>query len=178
MIRRVGFVLAAGLLIAADVPKGSPVIKELERLKVPAKLIPEGRLPLFMLRAEGVQIYKGVEKDGRLVWSPATPNAVLLDYVTGEKVGTHSAGPVWEGSDGSKVEGKKIASVPAPNADAVDWLLLEGKGDGGKGRFSGVTFIARIDTWAGREPASKPEKVGAVKEVRYQATYVFFGPKE
>jgi len=181
MIRRAVFLLAVVLSIAADTPLDSPDTKELERLNIPAKLIPERCQPLFLLRAEGVQIYKGVEKDGKLQWSFDAPNAVLLDYETGEKVGTHSKGPkgpVWEATDGSKVEGSRLAFEKAPNASAIDWLLIEGKGSGGKGRFDKVAFITRVDTWAGREPATKPGKVGAVKVVRYQATYVFWGEEQ
>jgi hypothetical protein len=148
--------------------------KELERLNIPAKLLPRDGTVLFLLRAEGVQIYKGVEKDGKLQWNLEGPRAVLLDYDTGEKVGTHSKGPSWESTDGSKVQGKLLASAPAANASAIPWLLLEAKSAGGTGRFGNVTFISRVDTWAGRAPAKPPEKVGATTEVRYQATYVFF----
>src|SRR5205823_4919785 len=121
----------------------------------------------------GVQIYKAEEKDGKPQWVLQAPRAVLLDYRTGEKVGTHSRdanGPVWEAADGSKVQGKPVASDPGPNPDAVPWLLLEGKA-GGEGVFGNVTFIVRAETWAGRPPATPPEKAGVVKEVRYQATY-------
>jgi hypothetical protein len=100
---------------------------------------------------------------------------VLLDYDTGEKVGTHSKGPIWEGADGSKVQGKLLASAPAANVSAIPSLLLEVKSAGGMGRFGKVTFVVRVDTWAGRAPAKPPEKAGATQEVRYQATYIFFG---
>jgi hypothetical protein len=178
MMRCAVLLLAVAQSIRADTPKDSSAVKELERLKVPVKLIPKKGQPLFLLRAEGVQIYKGMETDGNLQWVLDAPNAVLLDYDTGEKVGTHSRGPVWEETDGSKVKGDRLAAEKAPNPSAIDWLLLKGAGDGGKGRFGEVTFIARIDTWAGRAPATKPDKAGAVKEVRYQATYIFYGPRK
>ncbi len=152
--------------------------KEIERLNIPAKLIPKKATPLFLLRAEGVQIYKGVEKDGKLQWVLEGPRAVLLEYDSGEKAGTHSKGPLWESSDGSKVQGKLLASEPAANPSAVPWLLLETKSAGEDGRFGKVAFIARVDTWAGRAPEKPPEKVGATKEVRYQATYVFYGDRK
>jgi hypothetical protein len=75
------------------------------------------------------------------------------------------------------VEGKRVAGEKARNPTAVDWLLLEGTRAGEKGRFDGAAFIARVDTWGGREPTTKPDKIGAVKEVRYQATYIFWGEK-
>jgi hypothetical protein len=159
-----------------DKGKGKAINKEVARLNIPAKLLPENATPLFLLRAEGVQIYKGVEKDGKLQWTLEGPRAVLLGYDTGEKVGTHSQGPIWESADGSKVQGKLVASEPATNASAIPWLLLEAKSTTDTGRFRNVTFIVRVDTWAGRAPAKPPEKAGATQEVRYQATYVFFGP--
>jgi hypothetical protein len=169
-------VLTVAPLLGGDAPESSPAAKELERLKVPAKLIPEKAQLLFVLRAEGVQVYKGKDKDGKPQWVLDGPRADLLDYATGQKVGTHSKGPVWEGTDGSKVKGKPLANVPAPNPTAIDWLLLEGKGEGG-GRFGNVTFIGRVDTWAGRAPIAAPARAGTVTEVRYQATYVFYGPR-
>ena len=167
--------LIAALLIGTGA--SDDAAKEMDRLKVPAKLIPDKSQPLFLLRAEGVQIYKGMDKAGKLQWVLDAPGAVLLDYAIGAKVGTHTKGPVWEATDGSKLHGKLLAKEPAPNPQAVDWLLLEAKGDGGKGRFGSVTHIARIDTWSGRPPSAPPDKVGAVVEVRYQATYVYFGSR-
>jgi hypothetical protein len=151
---------------------------EMERLKVPAKLIPKNAKPLFLLRAEGEQIYKVDKKDGKLQWVWQAPDAILLEYESGKKAGTHTKGPngpVWEGSTGSKVEGKVIDSAKPHNATAVDWLLLKAKGDGGDGRFGKVAYIVRMDTWGGRPPEGVPMKVGAGAKVRYQATYVFFG---
>jgi hypothetical protein len=152
MKRRVPLLLVAALLIGADPPKDSPLAKELDRFKVPPKLIPEKAKALFLLRAQGIQLYQSVEKDGKPQWVLEAPQAVLRDYDTGTKVGTHSKGPVWKAREGSKVQGKLLASAPAPNASAIPWLLLELKGDGGAGRFGKVTFIARVDTWAGRAP--------------------------
>jgi Protein of unknown function (DUF3455) len=177
MALRAALLVAAFALIAADGPKTPPAAKEVERLKVPAKLMPRQGKVLFLLRAEGTQKYEGQLKDGKLQWVFQAPRAVLRDYDTGEKVGTHSKaakGPVWEGTDRSKVEGKLIASERAPNGTAIPWLLLEATGDG-KGRFGKVSFIARVDTWAGGPPTTPPARAGAVKEVHYQATYVFFG---
>jgi hypothetical protein len=176
MLARAAVLLVAAGWAAAQGPPEPSVAAEVERLKLPARLIPEQAKPLFLLRAEGVQVYKAEEKDGKPQWVLQGPQAVLLDYRTGEKVGTHSKGPVWEAADGSKVQGKPVASDPGPNPEAVPWLLLEGKGEG-EGRFAKVTFIVRADTWAGRPPAAPPERPGVVKEVRYQATYVFFGKK-
>jgi hypothetical protein len=177
MFSSVVILIVAAELLGAGAGADAQMAKELKRLDIPAKLLPKNARPLFLLRAEGEQIYKGEKKDGALQWVLDGPDAILLDYVTGKKVGTHSKGPkgpIWEGSTGSKAEGKVIAKAPAPNPNAVDWLLLEAKGDGGDGRFGKESFIARVDTWGGRPPAAAP-KAGASAKVRYQATYVFFG---
>jgi hypothetical protein len=152
------------------------VEKELQRLRIPEKLIPRGKLALFMVRAEGVQIYGAQVKDGKSAWVLQAPRATLLDYQTGEQVGTHSKGPTWMDSDGGKLTGKLLENNPAPNPNAIPWLLLEVASEGG-GRFAKVTHIQRVDTWAGKAPAAAPTKMGETKEVRYQATYVFWGDR-
>jgi hypothetical protein len=150
--------------------------KELERLAVPTKLLPKGKV-LFLLRAEGVQVYKAEKKDGALKWVLDGPKAVLLDFDTTEKVGTHSKGPVWQIGDDSKTAAKLVASSPAPRVAAVPWLLLETTGEK-TGRFRAVSHVLRIDTWGGQPPAAAPAKAGDVREVRYHATYAFFGAKK
>ncbi len=57
------------------------------------------------------------------------------------------------------------------------WLLLKATSHEGAGIFSKVTYIQRVDTWAGRPPATGATKENAGKELRvkYEATYRFFG---
>jgi preprotein translocase subunit SecD len=157
-------------------PEDTAVQRELARLNVPEKLVPKGKQALFMTRGEGVQIYAAEDKDGKLVWSLKAPRADLLDYKTGDKVGTHSAGPIWVDNDGGKLTGKKLDGADSPNPDAVQWLLLEVKAEGG-GRYAHVTHILRLDTWGGKAPASAPAKAGDAHETRYEATYVFLGDR-
>ena len=104
------------------------------------------------------------------------PQATLRDYRTGAEVGTHSRGPVWVDATGSKLTGKVVAQEPAPNPDAIPWLLLEVKNSNG-GRFAKVTHIQRVDSWAGLKPAVGPTKVGETIQVPYQATYIFWGDR-
>jgi hypothetical protein len=139
-------------------------------------LLPKGKKPLFIVRAEGVQIYKAKMVDGNLEWVFQAPEATLFDYRSGERVGTHSKekGPVWVDNAGSKLTGKPIANDNAPNESAIPWLLLETKNPNG-GKFAKVSHIQRVDTWAGQSPAKKPAKAGEEKKVRYQATYIFLG---
>lgn len=175
MIRTTLLIVAVGFSMAVSSPQEKVIQKELDRLHVPASLVPKDKHPLFMFRAEGVQTYTAEEKDGQLQWGAASvPEAKLLDYRTGEQVGTHSKGPVWEDNDGSKLTGKKLASEPAPNESAIPWLLLEVKSEKA-GRLAKATNIQRVDTWGGLAPEAAPKKAGDTQAVKYEATYVFLG---
>jgi hypothetical protein len=78
------------------------------------------------------------------------------------------------------VIGTLIEKSPAPKAGDIPWLLLKGKTGAGKGRFSNVTYIQRVDTEGGIAPSGGCEKTNQGQEVRvnYKATYVFYGAKE
>jgi hypothetical protein len=167
--------LCATPLAAAEV-KETAGEKYVKRLAVPEKLMPRGKSLLFLLRAEGVQVYRAEKKGGELVWVFQEPDAILLDYETGEKVGTHGKGPFWADSDGGKILGTSPQSVPSPSDGAVPWLLLEAKGTP-TGRFAKVTHVQRIDTWSGQPPTAKPKEEGEIKKVRYHATYAFWGER-
>ena len=173
--------LSAILLLTAALAeevKETSAEKEVKRLAVPEKLTPKGKSVLFLLRAEGVQIYEARKKGDELVWELDRPDAVLLDFQTGDKVGTHGRGPFWAEGDegkGGKVTAKLVARADAPAAGAVPWLLLEVTGTP-TGRFARVTHVQRLDTWGGLAPA-KPQKEGETKKVRYHATYAFWGDR-
>jgi hypothetical protein len=150
--------------------------KEVKRLAVPEKLTPKGKAVLFLLRAEGAQVYRAEKKGDDLVWAFQEPDAVLLDFSSGDKVGTHGKGPLWADGDGGKVTAKLVESARAPSPAAVPWLLLEVTGKP-TGRFDKVTHVQRIDTWGGLPPTAKPKKEGETKKVRYHATYAFWGDR-
>lgn len=140
---------------------------------------PPDHVLLLTLRAEGVQVYECRQKKDRpdeYEWALKAPDATLYDD-RGDKIGTHYAGPTWEASDGSKVVAVKEASADAPGGRAVPWLLLRVKAHEGKGVFDRVTYIQRVDTWAGQPPTIAATKEQAGKEVRvkYEATYRFWG---
>ena len=145
----------------------------------PALEPPKGNVVLFELRAEGFQVYECKPKandPAGFEWVLKPPDAILYDE-RGEKAGTHGAGPSWRANDGSKVvAAPPIAKAPAPGGKAVPWLLLQAKSHEGKGMFSKVTYIQRVDTWAGL-PAAAATKDNAGKELRvkYEATYRFLG---
>ncbi len=149
-----------------------------EAPKPPVPFAPPGKLAvLFRLRAEGEQIYvckKG--KGGKLGWEPKAPRADLYDD-SGAKVGTHGMGPNWTGSDGSKVFAKVKAKRAAPDARDVPWLLLQADRHEGKGLFSKVRYVQRVDTWAGHPPAKGCDRADKEVRVKYQATYLFYGDR-
>jgi Protein of unknown function (DUF3455) len=140
---------------------------------------PPGLVVLFRARAEGVQIYRcqqRADNADQFDWVFKAPRADLFDD-HGQKLGTHSAGPVWVAADGSKVAAKMEKTVPAPDANAIPWLLLKVNRHEGTGMFGKVKYIQRIDTWAGRAPAEGccVTNVGKEVSVKYQATYLFYG---
>jgi hypothetical protein len=166
--------LFACATLSAFAQQQTTLEKEVKRLAIPQALMPKGKLPLFMVRAEGVQIYQANDK---LEWVFQAPEAKLLDYRTGAKVGSHAKelkGPIWVDGKGSKLTGNLVAKKEAPNAEAIPWLLLEVKNENG-GAYAKVTHIQRVDTWAGQMPAVGPAKAGETARVPYQATYIFWG---
>jgi hypothetical protein len=174
-------ILAVGSLIAANASL-QDAGKEANR--VPDKLMPpEGQVMLFKAKAVGAQIYvckaKADDPD-QSEWVLKAPDAVLFDEQA-RRIGRHFAGPTWEAfDDGSKLIGELIQKTPAPKDSGIPWLLLKGKAGGGKGRFSRVTYIQRVDTEGGHAPSGGCDKVhrGQEVQVKYKATYVFYGAKE
>jgi len=151
-----------------------------------AAAIPENLEPpadsvlLFTLEARGVQIYV-CEADPNeatsFVWTFKAPQAELLNE-RGEVVGSHFAGPTWQGQDGSAVIGAVLERAAAPDAGAIPWLLLEAKDHQGSGAFSRIAHIQRLDTVGGIPPTEGCDEAHAGEEVRapYEATYAFFYP--
>jgi hypothetical protein len=141
---------------------------------------PEDSVLLFALKARGVQIY-ACEADPNdataFVWTFKAPEAELLNE-RGEVVGSHFAGPTWQGQDGSSVIGAVLERATAPDVGAIPWLLLEAKEHEGSGAFSTITHIQRLDTVGGVAPAEGCDEAHAGEEVRapYQAIYAFFYP--
>jgi uncharacterized protein DUF3455 len=67
------------------------------------------------------------------------------------------------------------ASVPAPEAGAIPWLLLRATTRAGDGVLSGVDFIQRIRTEGGVAPAGACDPAAdATVAVPYRARYVFY----
>jgi hypothetical protein len=140
-----------------------------------ALAVPDGNKLVFVLQAEGVQIYDcKAAADGSVAWAFRAPEADLFGQ-RGRLAGSHYAGPTWEALDGSTVVAARVAGASV-DAGAIPWLLLQAASHAGKGRMSKVTFIQRVSTSGGLAPAGGCDAtlVGDVAEVDYTADYAFY----
>lgn len=138
--------------------------------------VPEGYSPVLTVLAKGDQIYQCSLKNGEYSWEIQAPDAKLFDE-QGNIVGNHTAGPVWEYKEGSRVVGRVVKKIDMAPDSAISWLLVEVVSHKGDGLFSNVSFINRINTHGGLSPSSgcDANHMGAEKRVPYTADYVFYG---
>jgi hypothetical protein len=136
--------------------------------------VPTGNTPLFTLHATGEQIYQCALKEKAYKWI-VYPNAVLMDE-QGQKVATHSKGPAWQYKDGSRVTGKISQKTDGPRHKAMPWLLIAAVEHEGEGVLSKVSYINRVNTQGGVEPALPCDNnhLGTEKAVAYTADYIFY----
>lgn len=139
--------------------------------------VPDGYRLTRKLAADGVQIYtcKAKADNSGYEWVFKAPEATLSDEV-GTKVGTHGAGPFWEASDGSRVNGEVKARANSSDPNAIPWLLLTTKSTGKDGLFARTAYIQRLDTVGGKAPASGCDQPSLEREERvgYTANYYFY----
>jgi predicted peroxiredoxin len=150
-----------------------------EAATVPANLaVPEGNSLSITLIGDGVQIYRcqeSADTKGTYQWVFVEPHADLMN-AAGLRMGIHYAGPSWEANDGSVVHGEVVEKADAPN-QAIPWLLLKAAPVTGNGLFSHVTFVQRLDTFAGVAPSAEgctEQQNGHVSRVPYRALYRFY----
>jgi Protein of unknown function (DUF3455) len=143
---------------------------------------PSGMRKLFEFSAAGVQIYvckqtDQAQKEQGFAWVFDAPEAVLFD-AQGKQAGTHFKGPTWKLGDGSSVSAAVSAKRPSPKQGSIPWLLLKVNSHQGAGKLDGASFIRRVDTNGGGEPAGGCDAAhkGNAARVPYTATYQFFGP--
>ncbi len=107
-------------------------------------------------------------------WVLKGPDAVLYD-ATYTQVGTHGTGPEWTSTDGSVVNGSKVAGSGG-NATDVAWLLLKASSTTGTGVFTPVTYVQRLNTAGGVAPATgcAAGTVSTETSVAYSADYYFY----
>ncbi len=141
-----------------------------EQIKVPA-----GYSPVLTVHAKGDQIYQCALNKGEFAWETQAPDAKLFDE-QGKIVGNHTAGPLWEYKEGSRVVGRVVKKIDIAPDKAISWLLVEVVSHKGDGLFSNVSFINRINTQGGLPPASgcDANHLGGEKRVAYTADYVFY----
>lgn len=127
--------------------------------------------------ARGVQVYECRSATGAAApaWTFVAPVAELFD-AQGRSIGSHGAGPYWQGHDGSRVEGSVRARADAPRTDAIPWLLLRTRSTGAVGLFGGVTHIQRLHTEGGVAPTAGCDAahLGQRLRVPYRADYRLF----
>lgn len=166
-------------LLGLSMSSYAPLLASMASSTVPEKLqVSAGESLLLKAQAKGVQIYQckaKAENPKRWEWSLKAPKADLFDD-KGEKIGKHYGGPTWEANDGSKVVGEVKERANSPEKDAIPWLLLTAKSHEGKGIFSKVTSIQRLDTSGGKAPSTgcDESKKNAEVQVGYGADYYFF----
>ena len=164
-----------GSLAGSATAQGTPTSAQ----EIPTILEPPATsVLLFELVARGVQIYACEAKPDdatAFVWTFKAPEAELVNG-RGEVVGTHFAGPTWQGQDGSAVAGAVLERADAPDPGAIPWLLLEAKEHAGSGAFSTITHVQRLDTVGGVAPSQGCDAAHAGAELRapYEATYAFY----
>lgn len=161
--------LAGGVAACSDDPISvtdpGPDFSRCENVRAPA-----GTSRSLRLFAKGVQVYRW----SGTTWDFVEPSAVLFtDAALRAAVGTHYAGPTWQGAAGSKVVGA-VAERCTPSASAIPWLLLRVQSATGPGLFQGTTFIQRVQTVGGLAPASAGTSVGEISNMPYTAEYLFY----
>lgn len=140
---------------------------------VPIKLAPPaGTSAIGTYTAKGVQIYACTVRDTKTEWALKSPEAELFD-AKGVAFAKHYAGPTWEAPDGSKVVGKLLEMMPAPDAGNIPWLLLSAESSG-QGVLAGTRFVQRANTAGGVGPTGPCPTPGAEQRVSYRADYTFF----
>ena len=167
--------LASATLLAASAALPRPVAAQ----QVPQQLQPPASEQLFLqLHAKGDQVYTCKSNSAQFTWTLKAPDAQLFDK-DGKPFGKHFAGPSWQANDGSRVTGKAVANVPAPDANSIPWLLVNIVSHDGTGVLSRATTIQRLNTSGGKAPSSGCDASHADQELRvpYSADYLFYAPK-
>jgi hypothetical protein len=140
--------------------------------------VPDGNKPFLLGHAIGVQIYACNAIADGFAWAFVAPRATLYDD-NGKPIATHSGGPTWQATDGSKVVGRRLEGVTV-DPTAISWLLLSAAStsagpDGA--RLADTTYVQRVNTVGGLTPPAAgcdTNTVTTVEEVPYTADYYFW----
>lgn len=172
--------LAGCVTVPAGAPPGSPGARPrpeapslgwFSRIKVP-----DGHEPALRLAARGVQIFRCERIGTQYDWRFRLPEAELFDE-QGRPVGRHGANFTFEHRDGSRLVGTIVANEKAPAESDLLWLLFSARGYG-KGEFSGVSYVQRVNTKGGMPPRDcSATEMNRLLRVEFSADFVFYRPR-
>ena len=155
----------AGILMAGPAPAAEPP------LDAPAAFDVAHRVLVLSVHAEGAQVYDcKADSAGQPVWTFREPVATLING--GHTVGRHYAGPTWELTDGSGVQGKLVASAPGATLDDIALLKLDVTERRGTGALTPASTVLRLHTRGGALKGACPS-AGDLRAVPYSADYAF-----
>jgi hypothetical protein len=135
--------------------------------------VPDGHEPVLQLAAKGVQIFRCEREGNGFDWRFRQPEADLFD-AQGQAMARHGVNFSFEHRDGSRLLGTVVAHDRAGAADALPWLLLSTKSFG-KGEFSGISYVQRVNTSGGMPPQGCPaSQANRLLRVDFTADFVFY----
>jgi len=156
----------AAMALTASVASAQPVP---DRIQVPA-----GNEPYMQAHAIGAQVYACAATADGPKWQFVEPQAILYDDHA-RLIGIHFAGPTWQTRDGSQVKAARVDGVTV-DPTAIPWLLLK-QTSTTPGRVAATTYVQRLNTRGGLEPAASKcstATVGNERKVLYTADYRFW----
>ncbi len=156
----------AAMALTASVASAQPVP---DRIQVPA-----GNAPYLQAHAIGAQVYACAATADGPKWQFVAPQAILYDDHA-RLIGIHFAGPTWQTRDGSQVKAARVDGVTV-DPTAIPWLLLK-QTSTTPGRLAATTYVQRLNTRGGLEPAASKcstATVGNERKVLYTADYRFW----
>ncbi len=156
----------AAMALTASVASAQPVP---DRIQVPA-----GNAPYLQAHAIGAQVYACAATADGPKWQFVEPQAILYDDHA-RLIGIHFAGPTWQTRDGSQVKAARVDGVTV-DPTAIPWLLLK-QTSTTPGRLAATTYVQRLNTRGGLEPAASKcstATVGNERKVLYTADYRFW----
>lgn len=156
----------AAMALTASVASAQPVP---DRIQVPA-----GNAPYMQAHAIGAQVYACAATADGPKWQFVEPQAILYDDHA-RLIGIHFAGPTWQTLDGSQVKAARVDGVTV-DPTAIPWLLLK-QTSTTPGRLAATTYVQRLNTRGGLEPAASTcstATVGNERKVLYTADYRFW----
>jgi Protein of unknown function (DUF3455) len=185
-LRAYGSIILAALLLVVGqallVPASVSAHRGTPPSTVPSPFtVPAGNVLLFYSHAKGVQTSECVNGQ----WAFRAPSAVLFKPHSHRPTAIHyggidrglTAGPWWQSlRDGSRIRAGNPVSAPSPHANSIPLLQLQVLEWHGKGAFSKVNYIQRLNTVGGVGPTGACQ-AGARRSVPYTADYYFYGSR-